>query len=34
MGNAANEVEVLDEGVENTQMLSACCTGGSATNRS
>ena len=34
MEDAVNELEVLDEGVENTEMVSGCCVGGAASNRS
>lgn len=33
MENGVSEVEVLDEGTENTEMLSACCTGGTSSAR-
>jgi putative radical SAM-modified peptide len=33
MENAATEVEVLDEGAEETEMVSGCCPGGNASAR-
>ncbi len=26
-------IEILDEGVENTEMVNSCCTGGAASSR-
>lgn len=34
MEKTVNELEVLDEGVENTEMVTACCTGGTGSSRS
>jgi len=33
MENATSDVEVLDEGVELTEMVSACCPGGTTSAR-
>lgn len=33
MENAVNELEVLDEEAENTDKVSGCCSGGTATAR-
>ncbi len=32
MENVVSEVEVLDDGVESTEMVSTCCTSGNARN--
>lgn len=33
MENDVREVEILDEGAETTEMVSACCTGGTQSAR-
>lgn len=33
MEDAVNEVEILDEGTGNTEMISACCQGGATSAR-
>ena len=33
MENVTSDVEVLDEGVEHTEMVSTCCAGGNGSAR-
>lgn len=33
MENAVSNIEVLDAGVENTDVVPACCSGGTGTTR-